>query len=282
MSIVLPISQMNRPSTLNGMENGRLPSAILDSIGVPGAFMEKTAARAFRAMFAEMRKLGFEPRQVGHYRTFDQQLNLFLSRYKPASSAEWSGTPSQHRKRWAEARRYGHTSELWVKKLINGKYPATAASPGSSNHGWGLAVDVAEEYDNDSSPDPIRSQWVNWLVNNASRYGISAELQSEPWHWRYVAGDNIPSAVIQFEQNNAGSPSPQPNPGQIPVFAYPGSPVKLGSKGDAVKLIQAVVGASVDGDFASQTDRLVRSWQQKNGLKADGIVGPVTWKKMFG
>lgn len=282
MSIVLPIEQMSRPSTLNGMENGRLPSSILESIGVPGAVMEKTAARAFRAMFAEMKGLGFDPRQVGHYRTFEQQLNLFLSRYKEASSAEWNGTPAQHRKRWSEARRYGYGSELWVKKLVNGRYPATAATPGSSNHGWGLAVDVAEEYDNDSSPDPIRSQWVNWLVNNARRYGISAELQSEPWHWRYVAGDNIPAAVLQYEKSGGVAPAPQPNPGQIPVFAYPGTPLRLGSKGEAVKLIQKVVGAVVDGDFASQTDRLVRAWQTKNALKADGIVGPVTWKKMFG
>lgn len=282
MSITLPITPLVMPSTLRGRENGKLPSELLDQIGVPGALMERTAARAFRAMLAEMRKGGFEPRQVGHYRTFQQQLNLFLSRYREATSAEFSATPSQHRKQWSGATQNGYNSIYWVKKLINGSYPATAATPGNSNHGWGLALDLAEEYDTDTAPDSIRSQWVQWLVNNARRYGISAELQSEPWHWRYVAGDTIPQAVLDFEQNGGISPTPAPEPTPILVFAYPGTPLRLGSKGEAVKLVQAVVGATPDGDFGAATDRRVRDWQARNGLLADGVVGAVTWKKMFG
>ena len=276
----LPISPLVMPSTLRGRENGKLPPELLAEIGVPGALMEKTAARAFRAMLAEMRKGGFDPRQVGHYRTFQQQLNLFLSRYQEASQATYNGTAGAHRKVWQDAPRHGYSSIYWVKKLVNGRYPATASSPGNSNHGWALAVDLAEEYDADSAPDPIRSQWVNWLVNNARRYGISAELQSEPWHWRYVAGDSIPQAVLDFERGVDVIPADVPTP--ILVFAYPGTPVRLGSQGDAVKLVQAAVGATVDGDFGAATDRRVRDWQSRNGLLADGVVGPVTWKRMFG
>lgn len=282
MSITLPITPVVRPSTLNGVENGKLPSHLLAEIGVPGALMEKTAARAFRAMLAEMRKGGFNPRQVGHYRTFQQQLTLFLSRYQEASQATFNATAVAHRKQWNDAPKNGYKSVYWVKKLINGKYPATAATPGSSNHGLGLALDLAEEYDTDSSPDSIRSQWVQWLVNNAARYGISAELQSEPWHWRYVAGDRIPQAVLDFEASGVVAPAPAPGPGPALVFAYPGTPLRLGSKGEAVKLIQAVVGATPDGDFGSVTERRVKDWQSKNGLLADGVVGSVTWKKMFG
>lgn len=278
MSITLPIKPVVFPSTLNGKENGKLPSDILDQIGVPGALMEKTAARAFRAMLAEMRKGGFDPRQVGHYRTFQQQLNLFVSRYRPTDPREYVGIPSAHRKQWNDALNNGYNSIYWVKNLINGKYPATAATPGASNHGWGLALDLAEEYDTDSAPDSIRSQWVQWLVNNAARYGISAELQSEPWHWRYVAGDTIPQAVLDYEKGQPTTVDPSP----VLVFAYPGTPLRLGSKGEAVKLVQAVVGATTDGDFGAATDRRVRDWQSRNGLLADGVVGPVTWKKMFG
>lgn len=276
----LPISPLVMPSSLRGQANGKLPASLLAEIGVPGALMEKTAARAFRAMLAEMRKGGFDPRQVGHYRTFQQQLNLFLSRYQEASQATYNGTPSQHRKVWQDASRHGYSSIYWVKKLINGLYPATAATPGNSNHGWGLAIDLAEEYDADTAPDSIRSQWVNWLVGNARRYGISAELQSEPWHWRYVAGDNIPQAVLDFERGVDVIPADVPTP--ILVFAYPGTPVRLGSQGDAVKLVQAVVGATVDGDFGPATDRRVRDWQARNGMVVDGVVGPVSWKRMFG
>jgi peptidoglycan hydrolase-like protein with peptidoglycan-binding domain len=282
MSIILPITPLVQPSTLRGQENGKLPSHLLTDIGVPGALMEKTAARAFRAMLAEMRKGGFEPRQVGHYRTFNQQLNLFTSRYQEASKETFASTPSANRKQWNDAGKYGFKSIYWVKKFINGRYPATAATPGHSNHGLGLALDLAEEYDTDSAPDPIRTQWVQWLVNNAKRFGISAELQSEPWHWRYVTGDAIPQAVLDFERSGGVLDTSQPTPGPALVFAYPGTPVRLGSKGDAVKLVQAVVGATPDGDFGSVTERRVRDWQARNGLLADGVVGAVTWKKMFG
>jgi peptidoglycan hydrolase-like protein with peptidoglycan-binding domain len=282
--VTLPITPLVRPGSLQGVENGKLPSRLLAEIGVPGALMELTAARASRAMLAEMRKGGFEPRQVGHYRTFQQQLNLFLSRYQEASFETFQATPGAHRKQWNEATRNGYRSIYWVKKLVNGRYPATAATPGNSNHGWGLALDLAEEYDADSAPDPIRAQWVNWLVQNAHRYGVSAELQSEPWHWRYVAGDNIPKAVLDYEAGvgNSHIVTPAHEPTPVLVFAYPGRPVVRGSQGDAVKLVQAKVGATVDGDFGAATERRVRDWQARNGMKVDGVVGPVTWKRMFG
>lgn len=58
--------------------------------------------------------------------------------------------------------------------------------------------------------------------------------------------------------------------------------LKLGSKGDAVKRVQAKVGATQDGDFGPKTDALVKEWQKRNKLTVDGIVGPKTWGKMFG
>ena len=58
--------------------------------------------------------------------------------------------------------------------------------------------------------------------------------------------------------------------------------LKLGSKGDAVKRVQAKVGAIQDGDFGLKTEALVKEWQKRNKLTVDGIVGPKTWGKMFG
>lgn len=66
---------------------------------------------------------------------------------------------------------------------------------------------------------------------------------------------------------------------------YPGTPLKRGSKGDDVKAVQAVVDAYVDGDFGPKTDRAVKVWQAAHSAEvgpADGIVGPRTWKAMFG
>ncbi len=36
-----------------------------------------------------------------------------------------------------------------------------------------------------------------------------------------------------------------------------------------------------DGVFGANTDQAVRSYQQKNGLEVDGIVGPATWRELF-
>jgi peptidoglycan hydrolase-like protein with peptidoglycan-binding domain len=280
----LPIHPMRMPSSLNGQQNGKLPAHLLKSIGVGSARMELTAARSFVAMFSEAKRAGFEVRHVGDYRSFEAQLRLFLQRYEPTSAGTYMVTSPGNRKKWDAARSHGYDSIYWRKiKRPDGSYSATAATPGNSNHGWGLALDIAEEYDSDSAPDPIRAVFVNWLVANAHRYGISAELQSEPWHWRYVSGDSIPMATLHFERNGGVTPDTvTPVPGPAIVFAYPGNPIVLGSQGEAVKLVQKVVGATPDGDFGSVTQRRVKNWQAANGLLADGVVGPVTWKKMFG
>lgn len=280
MSRSLPIAPMTLPSSLRGVENGKLPADLLVKIGVGSARMERTAARAFIAMFAEARRAGFDIKHVGDYRPFEQQLNLFLSRYEPTSLSTYSVTPSSRRKKWDSAQKYGYNSIYWVKRKINGSYPATAATPGNSNHGWGLALDIAEEYDNDSAPDPIRQVFVNWLCDNAHRYGISAELQSEPWHWRYVAGDRLPEAVIVYEKG--GKPTPPIPAGPSLAFDFPGANLALGSKGVAVKLVQAVVGAKTDGDFGPATERRVVAWQIANELEGTGVVDRRTWKAMFG
>ena len=57
--------------------------------------------------------------------------------------------------------------------------------------------------------------------------------------------------------------------------------LQLGSTGDEVKQLQAKLGISADGDFGPQTEAAVKAWQAANGLSDDGIVGALTWGKMF-
>ena len=62
-----------------------------------------------------------------------------------------------------------------------------AAVPGTSNHGWGLAVDICPE-------TYSGSRW-SWLAANAPAYGWDnpdwarpGGSKYEPWHWEYTAG----------------------------------------------------------------------------------------------
>jgi len=58
--------------------------------------------------------------------------------------------------------------------------------------------------------------------------------------------------------------------------------LKVGSKGEDVKQLQAKLGLTADGIFGNGTAAKVKEWQAANGLTADGIVGEGTWSKMFG
>ena len=56
--------------------------------------------------------------------------------------------------------------------------------------------------------------------------------------------------------------------------------IKLGSKGEDVKVLQKILNLEVDGKFGIRTDKAVREFQIKNNLIADGIVGNNTWKAL--
>ena len=66
--------------------------------------------------------------------------------------------------------------------------------------------------------------------------------------------------------------------------------LQKGSKGEQVKALQRILyamgydlgSAGVDGDFGTMTNDAVCSYQEKNELKVDGIVGQNTWTKLLG
>ena len=71
--------------------------------------------------------------------------------------------------------------------------------------------------------------------------------------------------------------------------SYPGTPIRRGSTGPSVVVIQVALNRisqnypaipkipTTDGIFGSRTEAAVRAFQQIFGLNADGIVGPGTW-----
>ena len=74
--------------------------------------------------------------------------------------------------------------------------------------------------------------------------------------------------------------------------SYPGTPLRRGSTGAYVVVVQTMLNrigqnypaipkvGTVDGIFGSRTENAVRAFQQIFGLTADGIVGKATWYAM--
>lgn len=66
-----------------------------------------------------------------------------------------------------------------------------------------------------------------------------------------------------------------------PEKEYPGTILKLGSKGENVKEIQKTLNVPVDGIFGPKTHSAVLEFQKRNGLVTDGLIGKNTWNKLF-
>ena len=54
--------------------------------------------------------------------------------------------------------------------------------------------------------------------------------------------------------------------------------IKKGSKGNAVKVWQIIIGETADGVFGEKTLQKSLAFQKKKGLVQDGIIGQKTWK----
>lgn len=294
----LPVAPVVKPSDLAGVENGHLGSNTLVEVQYVGR-LHHLAARAFNALamhaYAHAQGMPLTFTHGGTYRSYNQQVTLFKSRYE-------IGGAHGGCKNW-DSNGDGKV-ERWCKKLVNGKVPATAAVPGTSNHGWGLAIDVAWDSDESDGIGPDDAQYIKghpgwpWLLENAHRFGFSWELQSEPWHIRYVAGDNVPQAVLDWEAFAAslgGDPPPVPPTAPAPTPEPPApeggtymqwlNTIRRTSNGNTVTILQSLLKSlgysiQVDGAFGRQTEDGVKWFQALRGLEVDGIVGPKTWNAL--
>lgn len=97
-----------------------------------------------------------------------------------------------------------------VLKKTKGRF---AATPGTSNHGWGLAIDAASRVNVDTSAEH------RWFELNAPAYGwvnpwwatnrIPGDGEYEPWHWEFTGS---PDVVPAPRPPAAVKPTPAPLP----------------------------------------------------------------------
>ena len=127
------------PAELAPYGNGRIPSEALVPIGVGHHRLWAPAASAFQALQAAAKADGITIGVTDSYRSYEAQVDV--------------------------ARRKG----LYVEGGL-------AARPGTSRHGWGLALDL----DLDTAAQ-------GWMRQNAHRYGFVENTPREPWHWVFTA-----------------------------------------------------------------------------------------------
>ena len=166
----LPIIPVVLCSCLKNAVPGKLPPKLLRAIEGKGR-LHQCAADAYEAMDAAANAEGIDlspTSQADTYRSLETQEYGFYQRYTTDVIA--GQKPKVYK------------GQAWYLK----KGMAVLATPGQSKHNLGIAIDIAN----------ANGKRLEWLKKNAVSFGFSWEVvPSEPWHLRYVAGDNKPERV---------------------------------------------------------------------------------------
>lgn len=184
------------PSDLKDQRNGKLGPCSLTSVFFPAVghlSLHPLAARAWNAAAVVcLAETGGVLSTTGTYRSYDQQVTLFRQRYTSSFDPTVNAVPPMSR-----------TWEGVLYFLRKGMAPA--ASPGTSNHGWGLAVDAAVLTNGKIAGITTDAKVWTWAQDELETFGWSWEGAKpgqrgwEPWHWKYVAGDAVPQRVLDVE-----------------------------------------------------------------------------------
>lgn len=125
------------PLELKRYGNGKIPADALAPLGVGSHRLWQPAAQSFTAMVAAAKADGVTIGVTDSYRTYESQVDL--------------------------AKRKGLYSQGGL-----------AAAPGTSDHGWGMALDLK-----------LDSSAQTWMRANADRFGFHEDVPREPWHWAF-------------------------------------------------------------------------------------------------
>ena len=119
----------------------------------------------------------------------------------------------------------------------------------------------------------------NKVKYNTWYYGRKVSGSAYPWCMVFV------SWIFAHVKTEAPAPTPQPKPSTKYTGTLPTTTLKSGSKGSQVKLWQKFLNwygcncGIVDGEFGPKTVSATKSFQKKEGITADGIVGKNTLGK---
>lgn len=133
------VDAKDNPIEFQRYGNGKIPASALAPIsGAEGHRLWAPAASSFEALRDAARADGVTIGITDSYRPYDVQVDL--------------------------ARRKGLYSQGGL-----------AATPGTSDHGWGTALDLR-----------LDAKALAWMRQNAGRFGFVEDVPRESWHWHYV------------------------------------------------------------------------------------------------
>lgn len=159
-----------------------------------------------------------------------------------------------------------------------------------SNHAWGLAIDINAP-DNPMGPrngkirqhPKVIALWKEY----GFRWGGDYSGRADDMHMEFVLSVQDCARLTDLAQRRLGGSVPLPHP---PA----GTPalnrvLRRGMFGGDVTNLQKKLNdhspASRDiksfGSFGPVTEERVRQFQTSKGLKVDGVVGSVTWKRLW-
>lgn len=168
------------PEGITPEQNGRMPDVKLKKIHCGGR-LYVDAARAWLAMVRAAAQDGIflsANKSFNVYRPLERQIKVFKERYIPIDTAENLSE---------ETIRVEYDGKIWQLKPDE----IYAAVPGTSSHGYGLAVDIQN-----SRNTSVKT----WLNENAKLFGFAQEYDFEPWHYTYTkACEGIPARVLEIE-----------------------------------------------------------------------------------
>lgn len=142
--------------------------------------------------------------------------------------------------------------------------------------------DDAGSGDNTNNPDHVgivEKVSGNTITVIEGNFDNAVKRRSVLVNGKYIRGYIVPKYATGDEK-----------PVSTPAAAESLPMLRKGDKGDTVKAMQilligygckcGIFGA--DGDFGSATEKALKKYQEKMGLEADGICGPLTWGKLLG
>ena len=135
------------------------------------------------------------------------------------------------------------------------------------------------------------AHWIAWRAqvrkiplvhrhNGETATGVYGHKDiNDGWHQgdHTDPGPNFPWDTVMARAVAITNPAVKP-PVQA-AYSYPRL-LRRGSHGPDVVHMQGRLKVTADGDFGPTTERYLKAWQQAHGLTADGVLGPLTAKKL--